>query len=101
MYFLAIKSVKISIRKCFYCVVLHCLFSFFTTIAQTNPQSEPGKTTILVIGLQPTQFYSNVYYIDELARLNDTSQAQATELYSKTLVGVLTGYNSDRYRFIA
>lgn len=101
MYFLAIKLTKISVRKYIYWLILLCLYlSASTASAQPDAQSDPAKTTILVIGLQPTQFYSNLYYVDELARLNDTSSAKATELYSNTLLSVLTTYNSDKYQFV-
>jgi hypothetical protein len=102
MYFSSIKPGKISVWKyCCRIMVLLYFCSAGSSAAQVNSQAGSGKTTILVIGLQPTQFYSNVYYIDELARLNDTSAARATELYSQALVNVLGNYASDKYRFVA
>ncbi|MDO1444786.1 hypothetical protein Q0590_00915 [Rhodocytophaga aerolata] len=102
MYFSLIKPTKISVWKYVpWTFVLLCFCFNVSSIAQVNAPAEPGKSTILVIGLQPTQFYSNVYYIDELARLNDTSGSKATELYSQALVEVLTRYTSNKYRFVA
>lgn len=70
------------------------------TVAQP-PVGATEPRTILVIGFSPTQFNSNVYYIDELAKLNDTTQQQAVFLYNQALLAALVTANFPTHRFVA
>jgi hypothetical protein len=102
MYFPVINFSKfLSLKYCCCYIILFYSLSAFNAAAQPASPSDTAKATILVIGLHPTQFYSNVYYIDELAKLNDTSASAATALYSYTLVNALKQYNSGNYRFVS
>jgi hypothetical protein len=101
MYGWAIKSNRIfSSKSGFSIIFLLCYVSVINTAAQLNLPNESAKTTILVLGLHPNQFYSNVYYLDELGKLNDTSRASAIDLYNRTLVSALAAYPSDKYHFV-
>jgi hypothetical protein len=68
------------------------------TIQAQTPATAPKR--ILVLGLKTSQFNSNVYYINELAFLNDTAQSKVIDLYNQTLLQTLTEYPSTQYQFI-
>ncbi len=59
----------------------------------------PRKETILVVGFTPQQLGSNVYFTEELAWINDTTEQYAT-LYSEALVQSLLDFENENFRFV-
>jgi hypothetical protein len=72
--------------------------------AQTTtgtPAAEPAPATVLVVGFPLSQFYSNVFYIDEIAYVNDTTVRNVIPLYNQAFKTALASYPAGRYRFVA
>ena len=86
-----------------YITVIFNIFIFFShfSMAQVTADSAEMKKRILVVGFDTTQFYTNVFYIDELAYYNNTTTYKVVDLYKKKLLQVLKYHdNKNEYEFI-
>lgn len=83
------------------CLVI-CMLLILANLVQAQPsdRQQGSAARILVLGLKPSQFNSNVYYINELAFLNDTSQTEVINLYNQTFLQTLAAYSPGSYQFV-
>jgi hypothetical protein len=79
--------------------ILLLAFMVFYLPGAFAQQTAPLKETILVLSFTPQQLGSNVFYMDELALLNDTTE-QFAQMYSDTLVQSLVNYEHANFRFV-
>lgn len=79
---------------------LLCYLHTFIAYAQPSLPNSTNQSTILVVGLNKSQFYSNVYFIDELAFMNTTPVENTVPLYNQQIASALSGFSSDNYRFV-
>ncbi len=82
-----------------YLYLLFCLHTYII-YAQPSLQNPASRATILVIGLETPQLYSNVYYVDELAYLNSTTVKNIIPLYNRQMDSVLSALSVEKYRFV-
>jgi hypothetical protein len=68
---------------------------------QVAQQEALPKGRVLVLGINKNQFDSNVFYIEELATLNDTTPARVLPHYDHQFKLNLQDYQSDKFEFIA
>ncbi len=102
-----LQSLPIMLRQSLVKCILGTICLLFPVIplaAQT--ESAPAPKTVLVLGLKVSQFYANVYSVDELAFLNDSTgltRANAKRVigtYNQQLLNAFAGFSSPQYRFI-
>ncbi len=78
-----------------YLYLLFCLHTYII-YAQPSLQNPASRATILVIGLETPQLYSNVYYVDELAYLNSTTVKNIIPLYNRQMDSVLSALSAEK-----
>lgn len=82
----------------FIIIMILCCWSGFRAEAQSD--STEAANRILVVGFDTTQFYSNVFYLGELAYYNNTDTNSVVETYKKKVLEVLKYHNSREYKFV-
>ncbi len=68
--------------------------------AQNTEDNSGGKHKILVINLDTSRFFSNVFYIDELAFYNEIDSAKVIEYYAFMVELGITNYQNDEVEYI-
>ncbi|MFW5759874.1 MAG: hypothetical protein ACOCXH_02710 [Cyclobacteriaceae bacterium] len=65
-------------------------------------QSKPDTASfrILVVGFDTAQFYSNVFYLEDLAYYNNTTTDSVVEKYRNKLMQTLKYYDAEKYDFV-
>lgn len=67
----------------------------------SQAQSTQDKEKILIIGLDTSRFFSNVYFKEELAYYNNTKKEKVVEVYNKYLLEMLERFSTEKYEFVA
>lgn len=63
-------------------------------------QAQNRKDTILVVGMDTSQFYSNVFFKDEVAHYNNVGRDTLIDFYNTYLIEVLKRVNDDEFVFV-
>lgn len=67
---------------------------------ETTSLNDSINNRILVVGFDTAQFYSNIFYLEDLAYYNNTSTDSVVEMYRKRLLLTLKYFDDKKFDFV-
>jgi len=84
-------------------LIISFLIIFFTIRLQAQgnmSEVDSVSNRILVVGFDTTQFYSNIFYLEDLAYYNNTSVDSVVEMYRGKLLQTLKYFEDKKFDFV-